>query len=61
MDGSTIVTPARIQRSFISTRMSHSARASWARSLMPGEAPVVVHVERGHEPAVLAGEARRGP
>ena len=37
--GPTIVTPARIQRSFTSTRMSHSARASCARSLMPVRRP----------------------
>ena len=39
VDGSSIVTPARIQRSLSSTRMSHSARASWARSLMPVSRP----------------------
>ncbi len=39
VDGSRIVTPARIQRSLSSTRMSHSARASWARSLMPVSLP----------------------
>ena len=36
--------------------MSHSARASWARSLMPGQAAVVVGVQRGHDASVLARE-----
>ena len=34
-----MVTPARIQRSLVSTRMSHSARASCERSLIPVRRP----------------------
>ena len=41
----------------IRVRMSHSAWASSARSLMPEQAPVVVDRQRDDDPAVLAGSS----